>query len=97
MNLDIHYDSRAPSTLTGPGAVHRLDPPLVAPGCNNASVYCVVSETSLLNFFDELEPARNSPSCNQRNVNKRVMYQHVYCSSVYLELEENSQTHCAEK
>ena len=31
MNLDIHYDSRAPSTLTGPGAVHRLDPPLVAP------------------------------------------------------------------
>ena len=32
MNLDIHYDSWAPSTLTGPGAVHRLDPPLVAPG-----------------------------------------------------------------
>ena len=43
---------------------------------------CVVSDTFLINFFDELWPARNSPSCNQKKVNKRVIYKHVYCSSV---------------
>ena len=39
----------------------------VARGSDNASVHCVVSDT----FFVELGPARNSPSCNQKKVDKK--------------------------
>ena len=41
------------------------------PSSDNASVHCVVSDTFLFNFFVELGPARNSPSCNQKKVDKK--------------------------
>ena len=41
------------------------------PSSDNTSVHCVVSDTFLFNFFVELGPARNSPSCNQKKVNKK--------------------------
>ena len=56
MNLDIHYDSRAPSTLTGPGAVHRLDPPLVAPGDGSERPQCFLCGKVLANA--SMKPAK---------------------------------------
>ena len=41
------------------------------PSSDKASVYCVVSDTFLFNFFVELGSARNSPSCNQKKVDKK--------------------------